>query len=230
MEYTNEQLEHAIAGLPEEFQGAIADSRISNKVQEIGKRYQLSVVQAGKLTDSAMLATLGLIDSANFSEVLSKDLVIELPQAQKIVEDIDKEVFDEIRKSIQEKDREGDSLLGTSLLGRNGEEKKSVDKPKEVIPEQEEILKREDVLSEIENPEPVGSIKEAGVSSKEEKVGIENIEQPADYQLPTTNYPLPTGNIAEQKLAQPFKIESKETEVKIPSIHAVKIDPYREAF
>ncbi|MEK7558626.1 MAG: hypothetical protein AAB507_02250, partial [Patescibacteria group bacterium] len=256
MEYTNEQLEQAIAGLPEEFQEAIASSHVSNKVQEIGKRYRLSVVQAGKLTDSAMLAALGLIDSANFSEILSKDLVIELPQAQKIVEDINREVFDEIRKSIREKtvETEEEEEVEYQQSTTDNLQPTTNDKTKNGLLE-EETLRREDVLHGIENPEPVIG-KGTGVSflgnsleeKKEEKdvweitkpVGNKGtgtsllgnslgekkketppvqkmasptparqnfVEQNLGGQAPTA----PMGNIAEQKLAQPFKIESKET-------------------
>src|SRR3989338_11074283 len=143
MNYTNEQLEKAVQDLPEEFQEAIASSHITTKVREIGNRYKLNAVQSGKLTDNAMLAALGLIDSINFSETLSKDIAIPVSQAQLIVGDVNK-IFEEIRKSIQER----------ASTPENEEE--ILVEPKEVLPEQEEILHRADVLHGIENPEQIG--------------------------------------------------------------------------
>ncbi|OGZ04323.1 MAG: hypothetical protein A2648_01085 [Candidatus Lloydbacteria bacterium RIFCSPHIGHO2_01_FULL_41_20] len=251
MNYTNEQLEKAVQDLPEEFQEAIASSHITTKVREIGNRYKLNAVQSGKLTDNAMLAALGLIDSINFSETLSKDIAIPVSQAQLIVGDVNK-IFEEIRKSIQER----------ASTPENEEE--ILVEPKEVLPEQEEILHRADVLHGIENPEParqnfvhppkfqrnsggqgqnlggqakppVAPITSAPVVKKE-TINITKTETaPAQKVSPPTPAPvIPIGDIAEQKLAQPFKIESKETEVRNtpttdnqqPTIK--KVDPYRE--
>ena len=235
MEYTNEQLEQAIAGLPEEFQEAIASSHISTKVREIGNRYKLSAVQSGKLADNAMLAALGLINSANFSETLSKDMAVPITQAQLIVTDVNK-IFNEIRKSVQEKtvepekDEEAEPLQPTTYN----------------LQPQEEPLKRADVLHGIENPEPMGGSKGAGTSLLGNSLPNEKKESPPEKTTtptPTAQIGLPValhdsttqaGNIAEQKLTQPFKIESKETVIQNkPTINdlrpTIKVDPYREA-
>ncbi len=150
MEYTNEQIKRAVEALPIEFQEAIADSVVSNKVLDIGKRHALHLDQTGKLQDDAMLALLGLIPGSIFSTTLAKDLGIPEAQAEAIVHDINQEVFSPIRKTIQEKTTEEEPV---------GEEK---------TPDEE--LDREEVLHGIENPEPL-----VGVSSKEVEVRSKEI-------------------------------------------------------
>ena len=152
MDYTNEQIELALSRLPEEFQEAIATSSISNKVIDIGKRYNLHIDQIGKLKDSVILLALGFLDSNSFSGVIAKELSMALPQAQTIVGDINREIFEEIRKTIKEK---------------TAPEKPGQKEGYTPEPQAEENLDREELLKAIESPGVVGSIEGGSIKYKE---------------------------------------------------------------
>src|SRR5258706_14733024 len=100
MRFTGEQMATSIATLPIEFQEAIADSYVSNKVVEIGKKYSLLLDKVGKLQDDTMLAVLGLIPGEKLPENLIKDLEIDDRQAQLIVNDINAELFGAIGRKV----------------------------------------------------------------------------------------------------------------------------------
>lgn len=199
MDYTNEQIEEALRRLPEEFQEAIATSSISNRAIDIGKRYNLHFDQIEKLKNNVMLLALGFIDSSSFSGVIAKELSLTVPQAQAIVGDINREIFEEIRKIIKEKTTEVAPERENNV---------------EPATKTEESLDREELLKAIESPEQIGSIE--GGSIKYKELSIKKEEEPVL-------------GIVEQKLGGAFKMENSqmvETDKSIASIK--KIDPYRE--
>jgi len=212
IEYTNEQLEQAIAALPEEFQEAIASSFVSEKALEIGKRHNLHIDQLGKMKDITMLALLNLVDTSKFSETLATELSVSPGEALSLVRDVDAEIFDGLRKLIREKTagkEEGtDSLIAETEKG--------------ITPE--EPLNREDVLRGIENPVPASP----PPAPKIMPAGL-----PAELKIPEITSgatpPAPQGSIPEQKLTAPFGIPAAVTAKEESSIASIKkIDPYRE--
>ena len=228
MEYSNEQLERAVQSLPKEFQEAIASSNISDKVLEIGKRYNLHVDQMGKLKDTAMLATLNLISPTNFSETLSKELFLPITKAQALVGDINKEIFEKIKERIRENTKK-------EIVE---EESKIVEPPIEIVPQPQqnldeptnEKLNKEDVLRGIEDEESQQFTRQ-NFSNKNLGGQATNNNRP--------NFIAPTGiiiknipSVLSEKVSVPpptIQTQKKPAKETPPSpVTPPKIDPYRE--
>lgn len=208
MNFTNEQIEKAIEALPLEFQEAIADSYISNKSLEIGKKYSLLIDKVGKLQDDTMLAVLGLIPGEALAETLIKDLEIDDKQSKLIVHDINEMIFGEIRKKIRER-----------LEQEKNEELETAKKE-----EKEEEIDRDELLKGIEDPEPAYLKTKDGqivqTSSKPE-ISIENTNVNAQKTEVNPTQNLSKSSTLEQKVGEIPKNTNVITAVK-------KVDPYRE--
>ncbi|MBX4216209.1 hypothetical protein KW797_04665, partial [Candidatus Parcubacteria bacterium] len=144
MAYSNEQIQKAVAALPPEFQDALADSFIANKILEIGKRRTLNVEQIGKLHDITLLSVLGLIPGTRVGETLAQDLAVAPASAQQILTDINTEVFDGIKQKIRAR-MEAEAL--------KKEETPTVETPSLNI-EDHTTLDRDEILKGIEEPHP----------------------------------------------------------------------------
>ncbi|MEK7662310.1 MAG: hypothetical protein AAB355_02325 [Patescibacteria group bacterium] len=229
IEYTNEQLEQAIAALPEEFRGAIASSFISDKSLEIGRRHNLHIDQLSKMKDITMLALLNLIDTSKFSETLIEELSISLEEASSLVNDVNSEIFEGLRKLIREKTTEEENL------GEVSSEEAPIS-PMEIAPaaeEKEEKLNRDDVLHGIENPTPAVPSLPVVVTPQPATINGQSPIIPSGEPAPASSYPLTsnsqTKSIPEQKLAAPFGIPASVTSKEENSIASIKkMDPYRE--
>ena len=231
IEYTNEQLEQAIAALPEEFQEAIASSFVSEKALEIGKRHNLHIDQLGKMKDITMLALLNLVDTSRFSETLAEELSVSQEEANSLVRDVDAEIFDGLRKLIREETTEKENDTENLL---KDEEKPEEETPAGTTPAQEEVLNREEVLRGIENLAPAIPPQLSAAELAAPKPPVIAPATPAAAPktpevIPPATVPTQAGSIPEQKLAAPFNIPATETKKEESSIASIKkMDPYRE--
>lgn len=150
MEFTNEQITRAMESLPEEFQDAIADSYVSNKVLEIGQQHALHIDQIGKLQDNAMFAALGLIDGNTFGKTIAKELAIPSDKALAIVRDVNSEVFEGIRALVKERTVREE----TETREENAEATPASPPEPARMSESEVSIDREAILKEIESPVP----------------------------------------------------------------------------
>lgn len=117
MEYSQEILEERMLALPEELQIAMVSNDVANNVQTVAKKYSLDIEQSGILADVTSYVMLGLIPSKNFMVELSKRAQIDNAKATEIAKDINSQVFDGIRQSIEKMQDDQDISKDNVLKG-----------------------------------------------------------------------------------------------------------------
>jgi hypothetical protein len=134
---TPQQLREIYLKLPKDLQDAIFSVDSAERIQSIGKKYNLAIDKTGELADETGLVMLGLTHPNNFISNLAQRLKIDKESARKIGEEINNQIFAEIRESLKK-------VHGMSEVSKAAEG--------ETRPEE-----REEILKEIEKEEPISS-------------------------------------------------------------------------
>jgi hypothetical protein len=116
MEYTREQRRELFKALPPELQEAILSVDNAEKLDTIREKYGLMLDQAGDLGDELNLLMLGITKQKDFVHRLSERLEIPLEKATSISVDINVQILNEVRISlqkIQEKQYEEPTIVKT---------------------------------------------------------------------------------------------------------------------
>ncbi len=109
MKYTVEEINEKFKSLPEELQEAITSANTITKLDGISKKYSLMLDQASELGDEVGLFMVGLVKQKDFVKNIAERMGIRLSVAESISRDINTEVFDPIRDSLQ-KMQEGEGM------------------------------------------------------------------------------------------------------------------------
>jgi len=128
--YTNEQLIEFYKKLPKDLQEAILSVNTSSIIQNIGKKYILSIDKIGELADETGMVMVGITHPHNYISNLAQRLSVDKETARKIAEEINTQIFAKVRESLKK-------IHGIS-------------------PATEEV-KKEEIIKEIEKEEPVSS-------------------------------------------------------------------------
>ncbi len=212
-EQTQLQIIAQVEKLPADVREAILSINLEQKLQEITRRQHLLVDQAGSLEIETTLVMIGLEPLANFVTNLQKNLDISIIRAQEIAFDVSENIFKPIRISLQ-KMNSGETL------------------------KKEEVINRDQVLAEIENPIPNKKTVAPVVSNPPQAIEkIEDNKYQQDFAEPkieiTTTQ---TGNSIATKMAG-INITSQATventpNTKLPNVEkrlpTDNVDPYRE--
>ena len=99
-QFTSEEIQAIFEKLPTEVLEAITSSDVNEKVESIGKKYNLHIDQLGELVDEVGLVMLGLQKSSLFVSDLCDRLSIDRKIADNITADITKDVISLIRKHL----------------------------------------------------------------------------------------------------------------------------------
>lgn len=110
MEYDNNLLEEKMKSLPPDLQAAMVSVDTANKVQQIADRHDMHIDQAGELADITSLVMLGIIKSSSFVSELSKRAEITTNEAIKIGSEVNNEIFNSVRASLQKIQEKIDSV------------------------------------------------------------------------------------------------------------------------
>ena len=100
-EQLEQQLAQRMTELPADIQSAIQSADLSEKVQAIGKKYQLHIDQIGQLETEIMLVMLGFSEPAELMSNIMNDLNVPEAIANLIATDVSDEIFMPIRESMQ---------------------------------------------------------------------------------------------------------------------------------
>lgn len=247
MKYTNEQINTMYRSLPLDIREVIASVEYMDKVQAVGKKYKLMIDKTGALSEETGFVLMGLTPSKDFTKNIRERLEVSEDVALNIVNEINEQIFFAVRESLkkifEERDAEGSSLLGGSLL----EEKGSFLGKKE----EEEMPSREDILREIEDKEhhnlPAVNKSELHLEAKLPS-GIVKREKPAEMILIRPEQPQKEsatpqaeamktmkGDILKSKMSgtvnlpkETIEISGSATPAKVKLPDVGKIDPYRE--
>ena len=133
--------------LPEDVKQAIISVNYKTKLKEITQRQNLLIDQAGALEMETTLVMIGLEPLADYIDNLQRELDVPLVRAKEIAADVNKNIFQTIRDSLQMMNDETsapvtDNEAKKGYLGWGNADKK----------EEETNLDRNQVLNEIENP------------------------------------------------------------------------------
>ena len=147
MNYSEQILKARFEQLPEDVRGAITATPWREKLKKISEKHNLHIDQAGHLGEETAIVMFGLDHTDNLVANIAKHVEVSEEKAKAIAEDLNREIFLKVRESLkkifEERGAEESSFLAGSLLG--GKDKKTA--------EEEETLKREDILREIEDKE-----------------------------------------------------------------------------
>ena len=225
--FSFEQINERLQKIPQEMRDLIGSDKLSKGLQAIAQKYQLHVDQTGLLGDEINYLLLGLIDQGRFLHDLKEELKLSEEQSKKIAEDVGEQIYAPIRKELQEiykpaqAEMQSEKPLVTPLP----------EKPVQRAEKKEsgESLERTHLLKEIEHI----------AVPRESELRITNNELRGEQKNVTPPVNLPTGNIAEAKLAGMFTLPRKEVrstntelreekeELKQPQ-KQYSVDPYRE--
>ena len=102
MEYSKEQKLKIYETLPQELKDAITSIELPEKIDSISKKYSLMLDKVSELSDEVVLFMLGLTKQNNFVANISRRLDISNKIAINLSKDINTEIFDPIRSSLQQ--------------------------------------------------------------------------------------------------------------------------------
>ena len=112
------------------------------KLRKISDKHNLHIDQAGHLGEETVLVMFGIEHANNLVANITKHAEVTEEKAEAIAEDLNREIFLKVRESLK-KISEERSESGGGLLEERKDTKTT----------EEEILKREDILREIEDKE-----------------------------------------------------------------------------
>lgn len=212
MEYTPEQIENRLNSLPADIQEAMSKVDTTTAILNVGKKNGLHVDQMGELLYCVGLVMLGLEHSQRFADIIIEKVGVSPEQAEVITADINNEVFLKLRESVK-KIHEQHLVQNVEIDNRPLAEKMN---PLEQEHEGE-MLNKDKILAEIENPENI-------TENKTETPSVN-----VNVQIPVIEPPMPAEpfkmNIMESKLGGVTKLPMQEKKAEESE---VKIDPYRE--
>lgn len=222
---TPKELEGKFERLPQELRDAIAAEATANAVFEIGKRNGLTIDKIGKLSTQMAYVFLGLIHPKDFVRDMKEALEIDLASAQKIADDINREIFYPVREHLRNlHNSPGEfpkpkldtpaSIFAEKMAGVSREPIKEVQVTEKLkIPE----IKAKDSFAELraELQREIESERggETGVRLPEKKTA----EAHLDVGRPSPR-PAPLADVTEQRPSKPFALDTKES----PPLTAIK--------
>ena len=101
MQTNKDPLEKLYEQLPENVQEAISSVAVSEKLQEIAKRNDLHIDEAGIVSDEVTMVMLGIENPKDFVDELQNKLKLPREKVVKLAKDVDKEIFETIRESLR---------------------------------------------------------------------------------------------------------------------------------
>ncbi len=152
-------LDEKFKSLPLDIQEALTSTEVAEQVKKIGQKYFLKIDQESILFDRISDILLGITSSKRFVEIFSRDAHVDQKTAFSIAEDVNKEIFDKIRASMQVIEK---GIQDSSPTKRNADlsilekvggisvEKNEVELD-ESLPRPQD---KEKILSDLENPMP----------------------------------------------------------------------------
>lgn len=207
-ENIKENLSKKYDDLPEDVRNSIFSVDSNSTVEEIAKKYKLSIDESGKLADEVGLLMLGITHPKDFITNISRRLGVEESEAREITVEVNKNIFSKVRESLKKIHdiKEDDSVkdatpsLANPVNGING-----------VNVEEDKLEERHEILHAIENPEKI-SVKKTipGIIKLDSNLSSEDEDSDGLHRRPPET--------TEHKLPVPIAGSNKYTDS----------DPYRE--
>ncbi len=232
MNYSLEQLREAYEKLPENIRKSIDSVDSTDIMFELRKKYSLTIEQMGYIADETSFTMLGLTHPKDFMGNIEKKLGLD----KKIVQDITKEINEDIFKPIKESlmglhnQSETDTLLTEKTKSITDNYRESIETEIGATKQQQDMNEIQDETNKQENL--IRTKNEELIPSKEEL--LKEIEgKSSSSTTPTPATPEGGQDFISKKLNSNTNIPSKEVsdETKTPgeNIKYSSEDPYRES-
>lgn len=113
-------IEKQMEKLPGEVKQLFAGEELKNKITNIGTKNRLSIEELGTLQLEIYLVLLGLIHPDNFPITLSENLKIEKTKLDQIINEVNEQVFRDIREKLKEAYEKTNGILyDTGIIPEN---------------------------------------------------------------------------------------------------------------
>ncbi len=171
MNYTKEQKNKVLRGLPENIQEVIVSMETFEKLKEISNAHNLHIDKMAELSDECVLVMLGLVKSAQFVDDLVLRLEVDHETAVAIVKEVNEKIFLPIREELRRVQMNDNSNSH----------------PEENFND----VSKEDILNEIENPTKAPKVNVEKIEEKKTPIQNKgpNVEAIID---PRNELPAPT--------------------------------------
>lgn len=214
MQYTKDQKIAVYKTLPEDLQEAIMSTESAEKFQSIAKKHSLMFDQTAELADETGLVMIGMTRVNQFVPNLVKRLNIDSSRANAIAQDINAEIFDSIRASLQKIQTEDTDQRISDIEKAGGftiEEQPQTLESAADMPTSQQGMDREKILSGIENPKFNNNL----------PINVLDSNSLADHML--------SGTVAKPMTTTEIKLTPTPSPATPPAPPAPpKPDPYRE--
>lgn len=114
-EFSPEQIQDYFERLPKLMQEAVTSVETYESIENIGKKYNLMVDEIGELIDQVGLVLIGLEKPSNFVNDICDRLSIKRSEAQMIADDLNREVFAQIRMRMRESQEQEDTKENSQI-------------------------------------------------------------------------------------------------------------------
>ncbi len=232
MAYEKGQLKSLIKKLPPEVQDLVLDSHTEEMVLEVGKKYNLHIDLIGELDDEVTLVLCGLTKPNEFAGHIKERLKIDDATTQKIVIDINNQVFLKIRESLQELANNRETTPVVAPVTPTTDPKPqdpmaTLGRKYNLSPEQQTNLAA--VMAKVKTGEYKLGVLAATLHTT---LGVdfktaEGLTTDLTAQILAAPAPATAGtNIFESKMGQMFKLPKEQ--VDLPEVKPWSTDPYME--
>ena len=177
-EILTQDLKKQFDALPAEVQKALTEVDLSTKLQDIVKNDKLMIDQASALQIETILVHFGLEPLENYTNNLIKNVGLSNIQASVIAHDVNETIFKNVRESLKN--------INEAVLGE------------EKITEQESAPSKEDMITDIEQPENIkGKEESVSFSSLKSNNTIPNAETEIHPEMAAEGIEIKTNNLPE---------------------------------
>lgn len=153
-EYTEEEITKKYKELPPDVRDAIFSVDSTRIIEDIGKKYKLTVDKMGNLSNEIRVLMLGIAEPKDFMPNISRRLGIDKDIAREITVEVNEKIFSKIRESLkrihnikdENKERVAEKIEGAPIPA-------PAQSP--VQPSAPNGLDRSEILKAIENPETI---------------------------------------------------------------------------
>lgn len=230
--YSPQDIDTALAKIPDELRDAVFAPATGEKVLAIGKRYGLNIEQSDILMTNVRLVMIGILPPGEFNSELTANLGTPSETATKIAADVSTEIVQDALTTLK-KHQEAKRFTDEELAAMLAEEEETIseeegqnlatsgieviNQPTTPISTIRETLNRESLLEDVQNPTRIAKTIPSVGAADEIQRGITGEKLAGNFKIP-----------GEQKDYSVNKsAEPTPTSIKVIR-HQDRVDPYRE--
>ena len=98
---SKEEIEASLKKLPEDLQDAFFSPEVAENIQEIGRKFDLTVIKMGELYSETNGVMLGLTPPKDYIKNLAAGLGVDQTKAKEIAGEVNQKIFQSVRESLK---------------------------------------------------------------------------------------------------------------------------------